>query len=173
MPKVAIDYSKTQMYKLKHIADNDNENIYIGHTINWIQRKRLHKFNCNSKNEKICNTKLYMYVRENGGWNEWEMVWIENYPCNDKREAEAREEYWRSELKATLNTHRPFITKEQDKERRILYKINNKEKGNEQKREYYKINKDKKKEYDPNNQRGAEQVRCERFELVQKGALTI
>lgn len=27
--------------------------------------------------------------------------------------------------------------------------------------------------YDFNNQKGAEQVRCERFELVQKGALTI
>lgn len=128
MPKVAIDYSKTQMYKLKHIADYDNKNIYIGHTINWIQRKSQHKCNCNNEKSKEYNQNKYQNIRKNGGWEEWEMIWIEDYPCNNKREAEAREEYWRSELKATLNTIRSFRTKEEKKEYLKVYRENNKDK---------------------------------------------
>ena len=37
------------------------------------------------------------------------MIQIEEYPCNNKREAECREEYWRVELHAQLNMNRPYV----------------------------------------------------------------
>ena len=33
-------------------------------------------------------------IRKNGGWENWCMIEIEKYPCNDKNEAKARERYW-------------------------------------------------------------------------------
>ena len=30
-------------------------------------------------------------IRENGDWNNWSMIEIEKYPCNDDNEARARE----------------------------------------------------------------------------------
>ena len=39
MPLTPIDYSKTQMYKLIHNDDINNENIYIGSTTNFRLRK--------------------------------------------------------------------------------------------------------------------------------------
>ena len=39
-------------------------------------------------------------IRENEGWNNWSMIEIEKYPCNDKNEACARERYWYELLNA-------------------------------------------------------------------------
>lgn len=121
MPKIAIDYSKTQMYKLKHKNDDDDENIYIGHTTNWIQRKSHHQGSCNCEKDRCYNDKKYKYIRENGGWKEWEMIWIEDYPCMKKNEALAREEYLRCEFKAKLNTNKAFLSKEERKNNAIIY----------------------------------------------------
>ena len=94
MPKVPTDYSKTCIYKLVHKDDVDNENIYIGSTTDFRNRKHRHKYNCNSVKHKESEVKKYQYIRDNGGWDNWVMVEIEKYPCNDKREAETRERYW-------------------------------------------------------------------------------
>jgi hypothetical protein len=39
MPKVPIDYSNTTIHKLVHKTDNDNVNVYIGSTTDFIRRK--------------------------------------------------------------------------------------------------------------------------------------
>ena len=95
MPKLPTDYSKTIIYKLVKNDDYDNVNIYIGSTTDFIRRKNNHKSNCCSEKSKEYNEKKYQYIRNNGGWGEWNMIEIQKYTCNDKREAEAREEYWR------------------------------------------------------------------------------
>jgi hypothetical protein len=141
MPKIAIDYSKTQMYKLKHKDDCNDENVYVGHTINWIQRKYQHSFYCNNEKSVKSKQKKYQYIRENGGWEEWEMIWIEDYPCNSKREAEAREEYIRCNLKAQLNSQKAFATEEDKYKTRKEWNENNKEEINEKRRENYENNK--------------------------------
>jgi hypothetical protein len=120
MPKVAIDYSKTQMYKLKHKDDCNDENIYVGHTTNWIQRKKFHKFSCNSPKCIGYTTKKYIYIRENGGWEEWDMFWIEDYPCNGKKEAEAREQELMDANNSKLNSQKAFLTEEDKKEKYYL-----------------------------------------------------
>jgi len=65
MPKTPIDYSKTIIYKIEHI-END-EFVYVGHTTCWDKRKCLHKFNCLNERSKKYNLKLYQMMRENGG----------------------------------------------------------------------------------------------------------
>ena len=54
------------------------------------------------------------------------MIEVEKYNCNDKREAEAREEYWRCHFNAQLNSIRAYRTDEDrkqiDKERKREYR---------------------------------------------------
>ena len=89
MPKISTDYSKIVIYKLVHKEDYDYANIYIGSTSNFRPRKSHHKSSCNNEKDFKYNQKNCQSIRDNGGWDEWNMIEIEKNPCNDKREAEA------------------------------------------------------------------------------------
>jgi len=60
MPKKAIDYSNTIIYKLC-CKNPDVKEFYIGHTTNLLQRKYQHKTCCNNNSEKnkSYNRKVY------------------------------------------------------------------------------------------------------------------
>ena len=131
MPKVPIDHSKTQIYKLVHKDDLENENIYVGHTTNWIERKKQHQYKCNYENGSHYNIKVYQYIRQNGGFDEWIMVWLEDYPCGGKPQACARERYWCEHYKSKLNSQIPCRNhkewKKDNKEHIDKYTEDNKE----------------------------------------------
>ena len=168
MPKTNIDYSKTIIYKIICNAENVDY-LYVGSTTDFTKRKYAHKGCCNNINDKSYNENKYIQMRQNGGWANFKMLEIEKYPCNDKREAEAREEELRIKLKANMNSYRCFTTEEQKKayqdeyynenkdkfkeyyndnkykliEQQKAYYIDNKEKVKEKKKEYYNDNKEK------------------------------
>ena len=140
MPKTPIDYAKTIIYKLVHKDDLNDENIYTGHTTDFICRKNKHKHVCNTPTNNQYNTKKYKYIRENGGWDEWLMIEIEKYPCKDKPEAIARERVIQAEMKAKLNSNIPGRTQEE-------YRHDNYDKRLEQNKQYYQDNRDKRLEH--------------------------
>jgi len=144
MPKIAIDYDNTQIYKLVHKDDLENENVYVGHTTNWTQRKGTHKSSCNNPNDKVYKRKVYQKIRDNGGWDEWRMIWLEDHPCGGKPEACARERYWIEYYKSNLNKVKPGRTREQ-------WIQDNQEKIRESEREYRKNHIGKIKEYREDN----------------------
>jgi len=161
MPRLPTDYSKNINYKLCCL-DPTITDIYIGQTTEFTKRKNNHKFRCNNESNHNHNQYVYQFIRENGGWNNWSMIQIEEYPCNNKREAEARERYWYEELNATLNSQKPIKTKNDIQIYNKLYYVNNNnkiksnvkqytEKNNDTIREYQKQyrekNKDNQKEY--------------------------
>jgi hypothetical protein len=139
MPRLPINYQNTIIYK---IVCNDLEikDLYVGHTTNFTERKRTHKKSCNNKNSKQYNFKVYQIIRANGDWNNWSMIEIEKYPCNDFNEASARERYWYEELQAKLNTCVPNRSKKE-------YRKENKNKIAVQTKLYYNENKEQFKEY--------------------------
>ena len=139
MPKLPIDYSNTTIYKLVHKEDYDNANIYIGSTTDFTRRKNKHKSSCNCVTNRGYNDKKYQYIRNNGGWDCFNMIEIEKYKCNDSNEARSREEYWRCQFNSQLNTIRAYATEEQQKK----YYEQNKDKF----RQYYENNKQKILEY--------------------------
>ena len=96
------DYSKTLIYKIV-CKDPEIKSFYIGSTTNFTKRKHTHKYYCNNENNKIYNLKIYQAIRANGGFENWSMILVEDYPCENKREAEKREQYWKDELKPDLN----------------------------------------------------------------------
>ena len=147
MPKLPTDYSKTIIYKLVHNEDYDNANIYIGSTTDFIRRKNSHKSNCCNEKSKEYNEKKYQYIRGNGDWGEWNMIEVEKFPCNDKREAEAREEYWRCHFNSQLNIRRAYITNVEKIDYKKQFYLDNKDNILKQKKQYYEANKQKKLEY--------------------------
>jgi hypothetical protein len=177
MPRTPIDYSKTIIYKLVKNDDYDNANVYVGSTTDFRKRKNQHKRNCNNEKGKEYNEKKYLYIRENGGWDNWNVIEIQKYPCNDGNEARAREEYWRCHFNSQLNMVRAYRTEEQKKE----HYVQNKDKILEQKKEYYVQNKDKilenmKERYQQHRDKILEQqkqqITCECGCIITKSNLT-
>ena len=102
------NYQNTIIYKL--INYDCPENVYVGSTTNWVKRKQYHK---NSAINSICNHKKYVIIRETGGWENWNMIKISDFPCNNKREAEKEEDKYMLELKANMNSRRSYRTNKQ------------------------------------------------------------
>jgi len=101
-------YSNTIIYQIickdKSITDS-----YIGHTTNLEQRENCHKSRCNPNHCKS-NAKLYTFIREQGGWNNFEMKILEHFlNCNNIQEATMREEEWIEKINPTLNARRATI----------------------------------------------------------------
>ena len=114
MSQKKIDYSKSFIYKL--CCKNPTiEEIYIGSTTNKKTRKGTHKSDCKNINKKSYNNYKYQFIRDNGGFENWDMIMIEEYSCNSKNELEKRERYWCDELKPILNSIRPQVTIEENK----------------------------------------------------------
>ena len=86
-------------------------------------------------------------IRENGGWEKFLMLEVEKYPCNDRREAERRENEVMKELKASMNMINSFRTEEEISEYHKDYRESNKTKIQEYHKEYYEENKEKIQEY--------------------------
>ena len=140
MTKKPIDYSKGFIYKLCCL-DTSIKDIYIGSSVNFKQRKKSHKYRCNTPTDKYNNSYIYQFIRASGGFENWEMIIISYYPCSNKRELEREERKYFDELGATLNKNRPYIT---DDEKHELQLINN--------RKYYhktKLNRDNENEEEP------------------------
>jgi len=153
------NYNNTVIYKIKHNEDYDDLNIYVGSTTNFRLRKHQHKSDCNNENRKKYNLKIYKYIRDNGGWDQFVMVLIEEYSCNSNNEKEIRERYHIDILKPKLNkiipgrTHKEYY---EDNKELILknhkeWRDNNKDKKKEIDKIYRKNNKKKIKEWHNTN----------------------
>jgi len=109
MPKNNIDYSNTIIYKI-YCNDETISDVYVGHTTNFYVRKYQHKNACNDLKH---NYKIYKTIRENGGWDNWNMVEIANYNCKNSTEARIKEQQHYEELKPSLNCCPPYAKKTQ------------------------------------------------------------
>ena len=86
MPSKPIDYRKTHVYKIV-CKDTDIADCYIGHTTDFTKRKSKHKNHCNSATTRVHNMPVYHFIRENGGWVNWDMVLINTTECENSLEA--------------------------------------------------------------------------------------
>ena len=107
MPKTEIDYSNTIIYKIT-CKDPNVTDIYVGYTTNFIQRKHTHKQSCTNIKSTNYKCKLYEVIRNNGGWNNWQMEIINIFNCADHYEARKKEQEYFISLNATLNSIEPF-----------------------------------------------------------------
>lgn len=107
MPKNDIDYSNCVIYKIC-CKDPSITYEYYGHTTNKTKRKQHHKYRYNDN--KYNNMLLYKTIRENDGWENWDFLVIEEYPCENVNEAKLRERYWIELKQSQLNCSIPSRT---------------------------------------------------------------
>lgn len=149
MPKKAMDYNKCVIYK---IICNDSEitECYVGHTTCFKSRKSHHKSSCNNLSCKEYNLKIYQFIRGNGGWDNWRIEPIMEYPCETFLQARIKEEECRIELQAQLNTMRAYTNKEQLKEQKKNWREKNKEQIEDYKKKWRNDNKEQIEDYNKN-----------------------
>lgn len=147
MPLNAINYQNTIIYKLC-CKNPEITDIYIGHTTNFVKRKQGHKQSCKDVNNNAYNTYKSIFIRNNGGFENWDMIEIEKFKCNDKYEAEKHERKYIDELKPTLNTLMPMnkYYASNEKEYAVKYKEEHYEKLQLYNQSYYEANKSRTEE---------------------------
>ena len=138
------NYKNGMIYKIYCKDPLMSSDIYVGSTTNFKERMGQHIYNCNNEKSPKYNFKVYKFIRENGGWDNFEMIVVEHYSCDSKLELLKQERYFIELLTASLNSYIPSRTKKE-------YTENNREKI----KEYREINKESiktyQKEYIENN----------------------
>ena len=145
----ASDNSKVSTYVMYKICPKNKELglCYIGQTNNFVERKRHHIKNTTSESdEKHYHLKHYVAIRENGGWDQWEMVEIEKIVGKTRLESRMREQELIEEYNANLNSVSAYISEEQRKATKKAitekYREENKELLKEQTKKYKEDHKD-------------------------------
>ena len=90
------------VYKLC-CRDPTVKDVYIGSTKNLRVRKAMHKHKCNSADSKEYNFRVYQFIRANGGFDNWDVIQLEEIDYNTRAELHARERHFFELLNATLN----------------------------------------------------------------------
>jgi len=126
------------IYCIKEKDKGYDSPIYIGSTKNFTTRNYGHKSDFNNVNCKNYNCKLYLYIRSNGGWDNFEMIEIGYIDYETEEALRQCEQMWIDDLGATLNNIKAYMTQKEIKERHKKYKL--------RKTEYREKNKQKAQE---------------------------
>jgi len=113
---------------------------YIGSTICFKIRKANHKRNSYDETKTIT---LYKTIRENGGWDNWEINPIEIFPCECKTALNIREQYWIGQEAKPLNERTAHLTEQEKKEYNKSFYKANEEVLKEKRKIYDEVNKEK------------------------------
>ncbi len=154
-----VDYNKSLMYKIV-CKDTNIKNVYIGSTTSFKHRKSQHKYTCNNENDKHYNHNVYKFIRDNGGWNNFDMVLIDYTPCNTKLQLHKLERQYIEKIDNDLLLNKQLPTRKKEdydkewyennketlKEKQKKYRTENKETLKKKQKEYYQDNKKKCKE---------------------------
>ncbi len=93
---------KIYFYKIYCLTDETI--FYIGSTNNLSRRKSHHKKNVKNKVGKLYWTSLYKFIRENGGWENFNMIAIKIDDYENKNLWLEEEQNIIEELRPPLNT---------------------------------------------------------------------
>ena len=66
------------IYKI-YCKDENIKDCYVGSTNDLNRRKRQHKYNCNNNNSNEYNFKLYKFMRDNSGFENFDFIILEQF----------------------------------------------------------------------------------------------
>ena len=102
-------FNKSFVYKIV-CKDINIKNLYVGSTTNFQKRYTHHKSCCNDENGKEYNKYLYQFIRTNNGFDNFEMILIEEVNVNNALELRQKEREYFELLRADLNKQYPNRT---------------------------------------------------------------
>lgn len=109
-----MEYNKYNHSYVYKIICNDTEvtDCYIGSTVSPDKRNYQHKHNCkNYKDAKKHNYKVYRFIREHGGWDNWKLLILEQANLNTLTElCQLEKKHYENEPNPSLNNNHPGLT---------------------------------------------------------------
>ena len=116
------------------------DDFYIGSSWDMYNRKSKHNGNCNNQENPSYHLKVYKYIRENKGIDNWKFEILETSVFQGKLNMVIREQYYIDLLKPSLNMYSAYRTREDYIKYHKEYsrKYRNKEGYKEYVREYNK-----------------------------------
>ena len=105
------DYKNSVIYRI-YCKNPDILECYIGSTKCFEDRFYTHKSACNTKHNKQYNLYLYQFIRENGGWDNFDREILEYYDCNNEEELKQKEQEYISRFEPKLNTYNAYASEE-------------------------------------------------------------
>ena len=84
------NFANCCIYKI--ISKDDNTHtLYVGYTNNYEKMSKCYR-------EKFKHKRICKFIIEHGGWDNFEIIKIEDFPCSSEREIGTRKRYWIKEL---------------------------------------------------------------------------
>ena len=148
-------YANSVIYKIVCL-DPAITDLYVGSTTNLTRRKYEHKSICNNKSCEKYDRYVYRFIRDNGGFDNWQFVVVRRYKnIETKEQLLQKERKYIEQLKATLNIVVPTRTQQEycDTHRHMINKNSKKHYDkhkdiiNEKSKAKYQENKEEKKEW--------------------------
>ena len=93
------DFARGKIYKLVSATEGVDE-IYVGSTTYPYLSTRM---GIHRSDARSLSSKVYVYMRKHG-LPTFKIVLLEAYPCESREELNKREDHWRLQLGASLNT---------------------------------------------------------------------
>ncbi len=106
------DYSKCKFYRLI-CRDPTIVEVYVGHTCNETKRRYQHKRDSTYPHRKNHNARVYQFIRNHGGFENWQLLVHEEKKCENKVDVGLRERFWVEHYGATLNKNVPSRTRKE------------------------------------------------------------
>lgn len=88
MPRNTPDYKRTIIYKI-FCNNPEISDAFFGHTTDFNKMRYYQKAQTAEKNSTKCKA-MYHIIQSNGGWNNWNMIEVEKYPCDFREEAKMK-----------------------------------------------------------------------------------
>ena len=108
--------------------DKEITEFYIGSSVDFNKRIPKHRKDCNNLNSKNYCIPLYKFIRNNGGFDNWDFEVIKEYKFITKKELTINEQYYMELLKPHLNSMNAYGLDMERYKNKI--KRNNKKKDN-------------------------------------------
>ena len=129
------DYQNGKIYKI--ISHNSDQDIYVGSTTQMLCKRLTGHVTNFKKNGPVSSKNVLRH-------GNYQILLIENYPCNTKEELTAREAYYVRQFNC-VNKNVPGRTREEwyedNKDKIAKYYEDNKDKISERHKKYYEANK--------------------------------
>jgi predicted GIY-YIG superfamily endonuclease len=92
-------------YYIIRCLDESITDCYVGQTLNIKNRIREHKSRSNNPNDASYNKRLYRFIRQHGGFDNWTIEMIDSINLYDKSTALAFEQSFIIFHSSTLNSN--------------------------------------------------------------------
>jgi len=152
------DFSKSVIYHIRHMESK--EVVYVGSTTNFPQRKAKHKYKWNKEGKEF-SYPIYCHIRNNGGFDCFEVIPIKSLKLENKTELLIAEQEEIDKHRTLVNKIKAHMTiedreqyykqyweehkeelKEYNKQYFQEHKSELNEKRNQYKKQYYQENKE-------------------------------